>query len=248
METFILTHGSYLAIVLILALSGMGLPLPEEVPVVAAGILSSEAVGQLNPFLGFAACVVGAISGDCLMYWMGRLLGHRLLKRHSRFAFILDEDRQVQTEKLIRKHGLQVFLLARFLVGVRSPIYLAAGILRVSFRRFLIVDALCATIVVAAFFWSSHFFGAWISSLIHDSQLLVTSIVAIVALVAAFYLLVLKTWRANTSPDASGEDFQPSQIEPAGRAFALSEVNEPVIRDADPQPMDFGVAVSSVTQ
>ena len=77
-------------------------------------------------------------------------------------------------ETLIEKNGLKVFLLARFLVGVRSPIYLAAGVLRIPYRRFLLVDATCATLVVGTVFWLSYFCGDWIGPLFHESQIVAT--------------------------------------------------------------------------
>ena len=128
MEEYILAHGSYVAIVLILALSGVGLPLPEEVTIVAAGVLSSPAVGKLEPTLAFIACLAGALLGDSLMYGVGRYLGKAYLRKHRWFSKLLHAERERQMETLLQRNGLKVFLLARFLVGVRSPIYLAAGI------------------------------------------------------------------------------------------------------------------------
>ena len=175
MQEFILTHGSYLAIIAVLAFAGVGLPLPEEVPVVAAGVLSS--VGKLDPTLAFLSCVVGALLGDCVMYGIGLFLGTTYLHRHPLFAKIIHEEREKQMENLIQAHGVKVFLLARFLVGIRSPIYLAAGIMRVKFRRFVFMDAICATLVVGTFFSLSYFFGAWVGPLFRDSQLVATAIV-----------------------------------------------------------------------
>lgn len=152
MEEYILTHGSYLGIVLLLTLAGAGLPIPEEVPVVAAGVLSSPSVARLDPLLAFAACLAGAIIGDSVMYGIGRFLGKTYLRDHPWFGRLLHADRERQMESLVRQNGLKMFLLARFLVGVRSPIYLAAGVLRIPYRRFLLVDATCTRSSSALFF------------------------------------------------------------------------------------------------
>jgi membrane protein DedA with SNARE-associated domain len=194
MQEFILTHGSYLAIIAILALTGAGLPVPEEVPTVAAGVLSSAAVGKLNPGLAFLSCLIGALLGDCIMYGIGRFLGTTYMRRHPLFARIMHEEREKQMEGLIGSHGLKVFLLARFLVGVRSPIYLAAGVMRVEFRKFLAIDAICATFVVGTFFWLSHFFGAWVGPLVRESELAATFAVLFVAVLAGIYLFVWKNY------------------------------------------------------
>ena len=49
--------------------------------------------------------------------------------------------------------------MARFLVGLRSPFYLTAGILRVKYRWFLFADFLCASVVIGGFFGLAYLFG-----------------------------------------------------------------------------------------
>ncbi len=207
MEEYILTHGSYLGIVLLLTLAGAGLPIPEEIPVVAAGVLSSPSVARLDPLLAFAACLAGAIIGDSVMYGIGRFLGKAYLRDHPWFGRLLHAERERQMESLVRQNGLKMFLLARFLVGVRSPIYLAAGVLRIPYRRFLLVDATCATLVVGTFFWSSHFFGAWIGPLFRESQMVVTLVILVLLVGVGMHFL----WKKYLSldPQAHGQTLDP---------------------------------------
>jgi len=72
---FLVEHASYFGFIAFLAMCGVGLPIPEEAPLVLAGVLSSH--GELNPWLAFAACLVGALLGDSVMYGIGRRCGHR---------------------------------------------------------------------------------------------------------------------------------------------------------------------------
>ena len=83
MQDILLSHGSYLGIVVFLILTGCGLPIPEEVPIVVAGLLSAQ--GVLMPQLALLACLVGAIAGDCVMYSIGFHFGHNLLKDHPKW-------------------------------------------------------------------------------------------------------------------------------------------------------------------
>ena len=62
MLDLLLSSGSYLAIVFVLVVTGAGIPIPEEVPVVAGGVLA--ACGSLEPIPAFLCCVFGAIAGD----------------------------------------------------------------------------------------------------------------------------------------------------------------------------------------
>src|SRR5690349_12116149 len=119
MADLFIEHGSYFGIALFLILTGCGLPIPEEVPILAAGVLSSN--GKLEPWLAFASCLGGALIGDCVMYSIGHYFGHNLLKDHKWFAKLLSAEREEKFEFLIRRHGLKVLFVARFMVGVRSP-------------------------------------------------------------------------------------------------------------------------------
>jgi membrane protein DedA with SNARE-associated domain len=171
----------YTAIVGFLILTGGGLPIPEEVPIVAAGVLSST--NELNVYIAFSCCLVGALLGDMLVYGIGRYLGTSFFRRHPRFAHLLHEEREKQMERLIKSHGIKVFFVARFMVGVRGPIYLAAGVMRIPFVRFLIVDAICATMVVSVVFWLSYFYGEWVGGFIRKSQWGITILVTTAAIV-----------------------------------------------------------------
>lgn len=159
-----LDHISYLGIVVVLILTGSGLPLPEEVPIVAAGVASS--VGSLSPWWAFLCCLIGAVAGDSVIYAIGYYFGYSLLTAHPRFAHLLHAEREAKIEEMIRRHGLKVFFFSRFMVGIRAPVYLTAGILRMSFRRFILIDAFCATAVVGLFFGLSYAYGDRVTALI----------------------------------------------------------------------------------
>jgi len=205
MTDFLLTHGSYLAITVVLILTGSGLPIPEEVPIIAAGILSAH--GTLNPLLAFVCCLFGALVGDTVMYWIGYHFGRGVLRDHPWWARFVTPEREAQIESEFRKHGLKIFFVARFLVGLRSPVYLTAGILRVSFKRFFLIDLVCATAVVGTFFGLTYLFGQHITHLIREAEVWVTIAVVIGLACAGFYL-----WRRyghkiveakNPSPELS---------------------------------------------
>jgi len=186
MIEILLGHGSYLLIIAVLVLTGSGLPIPEEVPIIAAGILASH--GQLNPHWAMAACLVGALAGDCVMYWIGYHFGRSVLREHPYWARFVKPEREVQIEQMIKKHGLKVFFLARFLVGLRSPVYLSAGILRVPFRRFLLIDLVCATTVIGLFFMLSYRYGRAITGWIRGAEYGLWGVVVLVLLgVGVFY-------------------------------------------------------------
>jgi membrane protein DedA with SNARE-associated domain len=175
-------RGSYLGIVVFLALTGIGLPIPEEVPIVAAGVASRAQA--LHWYYALPACLVGALLGDSLMYAIGRFFGAKVLKEHPWWSGFLTPEREQTIEALINKHGIKAFFVARFLVGLRSPFYLTAGILRVKYRWFLFADFICASVVIGGFFGLAYLFGDRITGLIQSIERGFTVVAVLVALVA----------------------------------------------------------------
>ncbi len=197
MIEFLLSHGpvlAYLGIVGFLMLTGAGLPVPEEVFIIAAGVASAQ--GALNPWLALSACLVGALAGDCVMYWIGFHFGRSVLREHHWWDRFVHPEREARMERMINAHGLKVFFLARFLVGIRAPVYLTAGILRVRFRRFLLIDLFCATAVIGTFFGLSYFlsdrYGVAIYRWIREAEVLLTVIVVVAVIATGFYF-----WRRH---------------------------------------------------
>jgi membrane protein DedA with SNARE-associated domain len=190
MNEFLLTHGpylSYLVITVVLILSGSGFPIPEEVPIILAGVLSADD-GPLNPFIAVACCLFGALVGDCIMYWIGYHFGRGVLCEHRWWARYVTPEREARIEEMFQQHGLKVFFVARFLVLLRTPVYLTSGILRVSFKKFLLIDLVCATAVVGSFFTLAYFFGEGIVKWIRRGEWGLTVGVVIAVACVAFFL------------------------------------------------------------
>jgi membrane protein DedA with SNARE-associated domain len=210
----------YLWIIGGLIATGCGFPAPEELAYIAAGIAS--AFGSLHWFLAFLACIVGALLGDLVMYGMGRLCGRGLMRRGGWLSHWINENTEARAEQMIRRHGLKVFLLGRFLVGVRAPMYVAAGVLRMRLARFLLVDGICATIVISVVFGLSYLLGWHLQSIYNEkelrdeihhwarnSQVAVTSVVLAAAIAIGVYCLWV--WRRrhalpteNNAPKPAG--------------------------------------------
>ena len=183
----LLHPGSYFGIFVLMVLTGCGLPAPEEVFIIGAGVLSAQ--GELRPALAFAACLLGALVGDAAMYYIGRRFGHNLIYVHPKFAKFVGAQREEHFERAVMRHGFKVLLLARFMIGVRGPVYLAAGVVRMPFLKFLLWDLICATLVVGAFFSLSFAYGDEIARLLRDAEVTLTLIATATVLVIAFIAL-----------------------------------------------------------
>ncbi len=182
----LLNYG-YLGITIFLILTGCGLPIPEEAAIIAAAVFAAN--GTLDPWLALAACLVGAVVGDTVMYTIGRHFGTALLERHPLWARAFGPEQEKKVEQMLNRHGVKMILVTRFLVGLRSPVYFAAGVLRVNYLRFLITDIVCATMVISLFFGMTYFYGKAIWEWIQRAELGLT-----VAVVAGLLIAGLVYW------------------------------------------------------
>lgn len=146
----------YLGIFLALLASGMGLPIPEELPVIMAGILVGHEDTQLKWYIMLPVAIVGVVMGDGILYSMGRFWGTWLLSRPWVQRRILSPEKRAQIEKNFHDRGIAVLLGARLLPGIRTPIFIMAGVVRLPLGRFLLADGLYAIPGVNLLFWISY--------------------------------------------------------------------------------------------
>jgi len=129
----------YAAMFGVLFFSGMGLPVPEEVTLLASGL----AVGweEADFLVALVTCVLGILAADSLLFAMGRYCGPWFLSLKP-VGWVLTERRQARIQRLFDEHGSKAILTARFFVGVRLGIYAYAGQSGISWARFLFLDLL----------------------------------------------------------------------------------------------------------
>jgi membrane protein DedA with SNARE-associated domain len=227
-------RGSYLGIIFFLTLTGIGLPVPEEVPIVAAGVASRA--GALHWYYALPACLVGALLGDSLMYAIGRFFGARVLKEHPWWSGFLTAEREKTIEDLIKKHGIKAFFVARFLVGLRSPFYLTAGSLKVKYRWFLLADFICASVVIGGFFGLAYLFGDRITGLIQSAERGFTAVIIVAALAAsqaalrATRMAATASARSDRGSRASASSSAPASMRRSFRTRSAPSPSSPSIQ------------------
>jgi membrane protein DedA with SNARE-associated domain len=182
----LLHPSSYIGFFVFIALTGCGLPIPEEAAVVVAGVLSSQ--DKLDWRLAFAVCLAGAVVGDSFMYAIGYRWGHGIFTSHPRFAKLFASENEEQFQKAVEAHALKVMLLARFLVGIRAPVYVMTGVVRLPFRRFLIYDIISASLVVGVVFGLSYLFGEQVTGWVRHAEIRATIVVALIVIAAVAIL------------------------------------------------------------
>lgn len=152
------TNYGYQAVFVVLMICGFGLPVPEDITLAAGGVIAG--LGYANVHTMVIVGMAGVLGGDTLMFVLGRIYGERLL-RWRWVSLLLTPQRYALVQAKFAKYGNRLMFVARFLPGLRSPIYLTAGMTRrVSFLRFFLMDTAAAAISVPLFVYLGYYGAA----------------------------------------------------------------------------------------
>jgi membrane protein DedA with SNARE-associated domain len=100
--------------------------------------------------------IAGVVVGDGFLYGIGRMWGSRFLDNKWVQRRLVTPEKRAQIEKNFHDRGIAVLLGARLLPGIRTPIFIMAGVLRVPVTRFLLADGLYAIPGVNLLFWLAY--------------------------------------------------------------------------------------------
>jgi membrane protein DedA with SNARE-associated domain len=157
-------HFTYLGLFVILLLCGMGLPMPEDIALLAGGFLVHR--GVIRYPITLAVALLGVVAGDNSLFFLGRRFGTGLV----RYFGLNRPGSKAQIDRIrafMRRHGHRAIFYARFLAGLRALIYLTAGSFGVTPLRFLAYDLLGAIISVPIVVSIGYLFGGQLEVVIH---------------------------------------------------------------------------------
>lgn len=155
MESFV-AHWGYIGVFFGIIATGLGFPMPEELPVVIGGGLSAR--DEVYAWIMLPVCIVGVIVGDSCLYFIGRLWGAKLVQQPFFQKHLLTPERMASITENFHKYGIKILLFARLTPGIRAPIFVTAGITRLSLPRFLIADGIYAIPGVSLLFYLGYKF------------------------------------------------------------------------------------------
>jgi membrane protein DedA with SNARE-associated domain len=184
--------GAYAWLGGILLLCGLGLPIPEDISLIAAGYFSWK--GVLYIHTAFAICFAAVVIGDTAAFFMGRLFGRRVLRSQLARRYFTPR-RQLRVRAYFRKFGSRVVLVGRFTPGLRFTIFFTAGTLHTRPSTFFIYDFAAAAFSVPVLVYSAWFFGAQIDYLVSVVRRTENGIFVAVVLGAA--VVGLRAWRRH---------------------------------------------------
>jgi membrane protein DedA with SNARE-associated domain len=184
---------TYAGVFLVLFVAGLGVPIPEELPVLVSGILARE--GLVRWWLALPVCLIGVLTGDASIYWIGRHWGERVLEWRP-VRYMLSREREEALKAAYRRHGVKIVFTARHLMGFRAAAFLTAGISRVPFGKFLAVDTAAAMVGVPAGFGLGFLFTDQLEGIMRDVRHFERWL-ALLALVAIAVWVAIRAYRRS---------------------------------------------------
>jgi membrane-associated protein len=152
------SNWSYLIVFTIAMLDAFFPIVPSETVAITAGVLAGA--GDLNAAVAVLAAAGGAFVGDNISYGIGHFFGERTVNRF--FAGEKAKRRIAWAERQLEERGSYIITVARFIPGGRTATTFTAGYVEFPWRKFLLFDAIAASIwgsytVLLGYFGGSQF-------------------------------------------------------------------------------------------
>ena len=184
----------YTFIVLFMTASSFGLPIPEEMTLVSAGLVAYMAqhpakfppptpdAEGVNLAVLSAICFLAVLGSDILIYCIGRFFGQRLLKTKF-FNSRIGQERFNKINKIFQKYSYWACGLFRFTPGIRFPGHMSCGLMGVSFSKFILVDGTAALLSVPTQVILVATYGEVILEKIKEFKMVLFAIIGIAILI-----------------------------------------------------------------
>ena len=198
---------SYMGPFLGLILCGLGLPLPEETFLLAAGFLLHKQSVEYVPIT--LLCSFAILIGDSMPFYIGRRYGMRALELPW-VARMLHPERFQRFRRRFDAHGNWAIFCCRFLPMLRIPGYFVAGTMGMRYTRLLLLDGLGVLLTVPISIYIGKLFAEQTDRLkeaFGDLHLLLALLVSVLVLVMVIRLL----WARTTARPVTDEVRRPPE-------------------------------------
>lgn len=132
----------YLTVGIVIGLESLGIPLPGEIALVSAAVLSSRENLDISPVWVGLSAIIGAIIGDSIGYTIGRRFGMTLFEKLGRrFPKHFGTGHVALAKQLFSRWGVWAVFFGRFIALLRILAGPLAGALRMRYPYFLAANA-----------------------------------------------------------------------------------------------------------
>src|SRR5450631_775467 len=172
---------------------GIGLPMNEDIVLLVAAALTLNGVMSPLPLMGVAW--FGLVLGDALIFHLGHRIGPQILS--SRWAARIMPPSQLAGFQERVRHGGPAYIFGiRFMPGIRTALFFAAGSLKLPYSVLFLYDGLAAMVELPLLVYGVRFVGGrWQDILALLRQFQVYLLAGLALLVA---VLLARRWLRRT--------------------------------------------------
>ena len=190
-------------IVVFMLASSYGLPVPEELVLVSAGLVAYMAqvpdkfpppypgAQGVDVFTLCIVCFLAVLFSDLQVYLIGKYFGGRIIKTKFFQKQVAGEGFN-KINLFFQKYGGFACGIFRFTPGLRFPGHLSCGLLGIPLWKFLAIDILAAGLSVPTQVYFVATYGEIILDKMAEFKMYVLEVLAVVALVWLLRKLYIK--------------------------------------------------------
>lgn len=184
----------YTFIIMFMTASSFGLPIPEEMTLVSAGLVAYMAshpakfppptpdAHGVNLYVLCLVCFLAVIGSDILIYFLGKIFGRRIVQTKF-FMNRIGEERFEKINNIFKKYSYWACGLFRFTPGVRFPGHLSCGLMGIPLWKFVMVDGTAALISVPTQVYLVATYGEVILEKIKEFKIILGCFILILLLI-----------------------------------------------------------------
>ncbi len=143
----------YLLIIVIMLITGFGVPIPEEVTIITTSLMAYMAMHPdiyppptpdargINVYVLMVVCFFAVFFSDLVVYTLGRQLGKNL-NDNKWFQKFIDPKSFKKVKFWTQKYGAAAVGVFRFLPGLRFPGHIACGAFGIPAWKFMTIDGI----------------------------------------------------------------------------------------------------------
>jgi len=193
-----------------------------DITLLISGVLANSSFfGPYSFFKVFFFGTLGAMVGDTFGYFVGRKF-HDGVKGYKFYQLT-----QPRIEKLIDKFGGFAIIISKYIYGIRVAMCLFYGMSKMSFLRFLALDALSCSLWVLILSGVGYFFSGAITSIIGDYQRIGIALFFIVMIGVTVFYVLERYWLSDKVEEADPDTVQKFEE----KLHAVEEVGLVTLRD-----------------
>lgn len=191
-------------IIVFMFMSSFGLPVPEEVTLISAGLVAYmaknpelfpppyEGAQGVNVFTLSMVCFFAVFMSDLVVYFIGKFFGGKIIK--TRFFQKQVAGKSFDTiNSWFQKYGGWACGIFRFTPGLRFPGHMSCGLLGIPVWKFMLIDGLAALVSVPTQVYVVATYGELILEKIREFKLVVGAVLGVLIVI----WLIKKIYQKN---------------------------------------------------